>query len=113
MNILDLLPYLQLAVAMGTFAGMLYALKKFTSAPHDTLEKRVSALEVRVDKQETSLNESHNRHRDEKKIDSLIITSLIALIEFEADYCVHHGGEEISDGLNEARKKLYAFLAEK
>jgi hypothetical protein len=108
----SLLPYVQLAVSIGTLIGMLYAFKKFLNAPQNTLEQRVAALEVKVAEHETSLNASHDKHRESKRIDSLIINSLIALIEFETDYCLKHGGEDISPGLLEAKKKLYEFLAE-
>jgi len=113
MNVQDILPYFQLIVSCGTFLGMLYALKKFIDKPHDDLEKRVSMLEVKMKDHENSLNNSHEKLRNEKRTDSLIINSLIALIEFETDYCLKHGGENISPGLIEAKKKLYEFLAEK
>jgi hypothetical protein len=66
-----------------------------------------------VKEHDNSLNNSHEKLRDEKKTDSLIINSLIALIEFETDYCLKHGGEIISPGLLDAKKKLYEFLSEK
>lgn len=113
MDVQTVLPYFQLLVTCGTFLGMLYALKKFVDKPHDSLEQRVSILEVKFKEHDNSLNSSHEKLRDEKRTDSLIITSLIALIEFETDYCLKHGGESISPGLLDAKKKLYEFLSEK
>ncbi len=113
MNIQFVLPYFQSAVSIGTLVGMIWALKKFINKPQDTLEQRVTMLEVQVKEHETSLNASHDKHRETKRTDSLIINSLIALIEFETDYCLKHGGESISPGLLEAKKKLYEFLSEK
>ena len=113
MNVQTILPYIQLLVSCGTFLGMLYALKRFIDKPHDDLVKRVTALEVKIKEHDNSLNNSHEKIRDEKKVDSLIINSIVALIEFEADYCIRHGGENISPGLLEAKKKLYNFLSEK
>jgi hypothetical protein len=113
MDVQTVLPYFQLMVSCGTFLGMLFALKKFIDKPHDDLEHRVSMLEAKVKEHDNSLNNSHEKLRDEKRTDSLIINSLIALIEFETDYCLKHGDETISPGLLEAKKKLYEFLAEK
>ena len=44
--IANILPIFQLLVSVCTLLGMLYAFKKFIDKPHETLENRITALEV-------------------------------------------------------------------
>lgn len=113
MSVQDVLPYCQLAVSVGTLIGLLYAFYKFTRRPQDSLEQRVSELEVKTKKHDEALHLGNDKFRELKEASTLIITSLIALIEFEMDYCMHHGDENISDGLMEAKSELYRYLARK
>ena len=109
----DILTILQLIVTSGTFIGMLYALYKFSRKPHDNLEDRITKLEVKVDEIDGSLKQGNDKFRELKKASTLIVNSIIALIEFEVDYCMHHGDEKISDKLEQSKNALYSFLAEK
>ena len=109
----NILPYFQLAATCGTLIAMIYALFKFTKKPQEALEDRITKLEVKQEEIEDSLKHGNDKFRDLKKAITLIITSIVALIEFEADYCSHHDNEKISDDLKKAKDNLYSFLAEK
>lgn len=102
--------------AILNFANIIilaYAAYRFTRKPQDTLEQRVTALELKQREHDEALHHGNDKFRELKEASTLIITSLIALIEFEMDYCMHHGDENISDGLMEAKNELYHYLAHK
>ncbi len=111
--ITNILPYFQLAATCGTLIAMIYALSKFVKRPQEDLEDRVTKLEVKQEEIEDSLKMGNDKFRELKNASTLIVTSIIALIEFEMDYCMHHGDEKISDDLKKAKDNLYSFLAEK
>lgn len=90
-----------------------YGFYRFMGKPHSDLEERVKTLEVKVKEHDNSLNQGKDNFREQKKTDALIITSLVALIEFETDYCMHHGDERISPRLEESKNNLQSYLAEK
>ena len=90
-----------------------YGFYRFMGKPHSDLEERVKVLEVKVKEHDDSLNQGKDNFREQKKTDALIITSLVALIEFETDYCMHHGDERISPRLEESKNNLQSYLAEK
>lgn len=113
MDVQGLLPMFQLAVTCGNLIIMLYALSRFLKKPQDALEDRVTKLEVKQEEIEDSLKLGNDKFRELKNASTLIVTSIIALIEFEMDYCMHHGDEKISDDLKKAKDNLYSFLAEK
>lgn len=111
--IANVLTYFQLAATVGTLLAMLYTASKFLKRPQEDLEERVTKLEVKQEEIEDSLKLGNDKFRELKNASTLIVTSIIALIEFEMDYCMHHGDEKISDDLKKAKDNLYSFLAEK
>jgi hypothetical protein len=109
----DVLSLFQLAVTCGNLIIMLYALSKFLKKPQNDLEDRVTVLEVKSREHDEALHLGNDRFREQKKADALIINSLVALIEFEVDYCMHHGDERISPRLDKAKTDLQEYLAER
>jgi len=108
-----ILPVVQLAVLCANLMTMLYALSKVARRPHNELEQRIIALEAKTNQIEEALHKGNDKFRELKNASTLIVTSVVALIEFEIDYCMHHGDEKISESLNEAKRNLYQYLAEK
>ena len=106
-------PYFQLALNICNLIALAYCFYRFTKKPHDSLEQRVTILEVKTKEHEDALHQGNDKFRELKRASTLIVTSIIALIEFEVDYCSHHGDEKISESLNDAKNDLYKFLAEK
>lgn len=106
-------PYFQLALNICNLIIILFGFYKFMGKPHSSLENRVTTLEVKMKEHEESLHQGNDRFKNQKKTDALIINSLVALIEFEVDYCMHHGDERISPRLDKAKNDLQSYLAEK
>ena len=110
MNIQSVMSILQLILTCGNLCVMAYALSKFLNRPHDTLEKRVTNLEVRVDEVEDSLKQGNDRFRELNTTSEVLINSILALIEFEIQYC-YTEDKPISAGLEKAKNALNGFLA--
>ena len=111
--IIQIQPYVQLLLNVCNLLGLAYVFYKFTRKPQDSLEERVTVLEVKCKEHDDALHQGNDKFRELKQASTLIVTSVLALIEFEVDYCMHHGDEKISESLNDAKNDLYKFLAEK
>lgn len=108
---------LQLCLALGNLGIMLFALSKFIKRPHDKLIDRIVALEVQVDELKDSLKQGNDRFREhakrfEKQLDTneVLIRSVLALIEFEMQYCIEEK-KTFSKGLENAKSDLEKFLS--
>lgn len=108
---------LQLCLALGNLGIMLFALSKFIKRPHDKLIDRIVALEVQVDELKDSLKQGNDRFREhakrfEKQLDTneVLIRSVLALIEFEMQYCIEEK-KTLSKGLENAKSDLEKFLS--
>lgn len=89
-----------------------YALFRFTKKPHDTLDKRVTALEVETKNIKESLNHGQDKFRAHDESIKVLLHSSLALIEWEIQYClIEH--KEMSESLKKAKEDLHNFLAEK
>ena len=95
-----LMEYVQFAVSICTLIGLIYAFYKFAKRPQDTIEERVSGLEQRVGKLETT---------SKKNTDDIdrVTTAIVALVDFEIAYCIstHYDADGIND-LMHAKKVL-------
>ena len=103
---------MQIVLTFGNLCIMGYAFSKFISRPHDTLEQRVTNLEVRVDEIEDSLKQGNDRFREQNNTNEVLINSVLALIEFEIQYCLTEH-KEMSKDLEKAKDDLHRYLARK
>lgn len=110
MNPQSALVVLQLFLAVGNSAIMLYALSKFLSRPHDSLAQRVSDLETAVRAINTSLEKGNERFKEQDESNKVMIKSLLALIAFEMQYCITEN-KPVSDDLKHAKDDLNEFLS--
>lgn len=108
---------LLLQIANITIIG--YGLYKFLNKPHDTLEEQVRAIEKRVDRNdlklleiEKSLDSSHEKHRNQKEINTVFINCMLAFIDFEIAFCQHTNYEHTED-LVKAKQTLQEYLSNK
>lgn len=113
------LPFLQVILAFCNICIMGYALLKFLNKPHTNLESRVSTLEVEMREQKQSLLQGNDRFREQDskfseqdKTNSILIHSVLALIEFEVHYCETEQ-KPISKNLERAKDDLQDFLSKK
>lgn len=112
-NLLDIQPYLQMILNIGSIIVMLYALKKFLGTPHDDLLSRVATLEKRMDDAEKSLNTNWTDHREQKETNEAIQSSVLAIVDFELTFCSHAGYDIDTTDLEEAKRILRQHLAKK
>lgn len=102
----------QLLVAICTFIGMMYAFKVFLSKPKDSLESRVVVLEKEVDNLKKSLHQGNDRFRKQDDTNEVILHSILALIEFEFQYCITEK-VTMTDELKNAKEDLQRFLSKR
>lgn len=116
-----ILPIFQLILATCNILVIAYGFHKFVNKPKDDLNARITALEneirdlkvfIDVENKEIkdSLHKGNDNFREQDRTNDVLIHSILALIEFEMQYClVEH--KEMSDGLKQAKKDLNDFLS--
>lgn len=112
MNAQATLTILQLILAAGNLVIMIYALSKFLAKPHDSLSQRVTVLEVKVNEHDLALKKGNDRFKEQDSANEVLLTSLLALIEFEIQYLLTED-KPISRDLEKAKDKLHAYLAKR
>lgn len=113
------LQILQIIINICSLIAILIAVFKFLKKPHDTLTERVTKLEVKVEEIEDSLKQGNDRFaqheirfENQDKTFKVIIRSVLALIEWEIQYCLTEH-KEPSAGLEKAKEDLNEFLSSK
>ena len=106
---------------LANIIAILFAAYKLTKKPQESLEERVSALEKRIEKDETEadlrqkeidlqLKKGNDKFRSISNMIEVLLTCTLALINFEVHYCeTEH--KDISEDLEDARKVLNKCLA--
>ena len=112
MNVNSVLPYFQLLLAAGNLLIMVYAFSKFLKSPHDSILERFRRIEVKIEELEKSLKQGNDRFRDQDDTNEVLLTSILALIEFEMQYCSEEH-KTISKGLEQAKENLHRFLSKR
>lgn len=100
----------QLTLNLGSLVIMLYALIRFLKKPQESIEERIKALEIEVDALKASLKQDDKRFEYQYDTNEIIINSLLALIEFEIQYCITED-KKPTKALEDAKEKLNAFLS--
>ena len=107
-----ILPVLQLILATCNILIMLYAFSRFINKPRTDMDSRVKTLEIEIKEIKESLFQGNDRFRKQESTNEVLIHSVLALIEFEIQYCLTEH-KDMSDGLKQAKKDLNDFLAGK
>lgn len=107
-----LLTGMQIFISFANICILLYALYKFLNKPHDTLEQRVISIETEVKDIKESLHQGNDRFRSQEDTNEVLIHSVLALIEFEIQYCLTEH-KEMSKDLEKAKEDLHNYLARK
>lgn len=105
-----LLPYTQLMLSICNLAVLAYAFKKFLGKPHDDLASRITTIECEIRDIRQSLIQGNDRFREIDKTNEVLITSVLALIDFEVHYCETEQ-KPISKNLENAKDDLNRFFA--
>ena len=103
---------LKVILQIAQVVALIYAGYKFTRKPHDTLESRVAALEEKNKDMELSLLKKDERIRELDESNGVIMRSVLALIEFEIQYCLTED-KPMSKGLEKAKESLDDYIAKK
>ena len=104
------LTILQLLLAFGNLAIMLWALKNFLKKPHDTLEQRVCSLEKKYEEIDDRLQKGDKKFLSIDKKAEVLIMCILALVDFEISYCIHTGYEDCDD-LKACKKHLNEYIS--
>lgn len=107
-----LLTGMQIFISFANICILLYALYKFLNKPHDTLEQRVISIETEVKDIKESLHQGNDRFRNQEDTNEVLIHSVLALIEFEIQYCLTEH-KDMSKDLEKAKEDLHSYLARK
>lgn len=102
----------QLFLMVCNICIMVYVFIKFVNKPHDTLGERVQKCEEDIKDIKQSLFRGDGRFQEQDRAIKVLVRSVIALVEFEMQYClIEH--KEMSRGLEKAKEALDEFIAEK
>ena len=112
MEISSILPIFQLILTGGNICVLGYALFKFLNRPHDTLEDRVDAHDLEIREIKASLLQGNDRFREQDDTNEVLIHSVLALIEFEIQYCLTEHKEPSKD-LERAKEDLHSYLSKR
>lgn len=117
MSLNDFSEILKILLQVANVAIIGYGLYKFLNKPHDTLEDQLKALEKRVDAHDlffkdmkNSLDSSHEKHREQKEINTVFINCMLAFIDFEIAFCSYTNYEHTED-LVKAKQTLQEYLS--
>lgn len=106
------LPVLQTILAIGNICIIGYGFYKFLGKPHSTLENRVVALETEVREIKQNTGNGDKQIAVNKEAMAVMQRCLLALIEFEINFCLSSGYTDTHD-LEEAKRELHSYLAKK
>ena len=110
MNFTAILPYLQIILTSCNIIVFGTIFVRFINKPHDTIEKRVTALEVKQKEIEDSLKQGNDRFRTEASTIEVMQICMLALIDFELTFCAHNNYTHTED-LLKAKNLLQEHLA--
>lgn len=105
MNTTTIMTGMQMILAFCNICIIGYGFYKFLNTPRDSMEQRITALEVEV----KNLKLSQEHDQDTLKV---LTRSTLALIEFEMQYCMTEH-KDMSDSLKAAKKDLEEFLSQR
>lgn len=105
-----ILTLLSLFISLCTACTLIYAFGKFLARPHDTLEQRVTYLEIKQKETDEIIDKNNSRFQEQDKTNEVLIHSTLALIEFEIQYCLTEK-KPMSKDLEKAKEDLHNYLA--
>ena len=105
MNTTTIMTGMQMLLAFCNICIIGYGFYKFLNTPRDSMEQRITTLEIEV----KNLKSSQAHDQDSLKV---LTRSTLALIEFEMQYCITEH-RDMSDSLKTAKKDLEDFLSQR
>ena len=86
--------------------------KQEADEPFNTLKARVDAHDVEIGDIKLALKQGNDRFREQEDTNEVLIHSVLALIEFEIQYCLTEHKEPSKD-LERAKEDLHAYLSKR
>lgn len=80
--------------------------------PHNNLEERLAKVEIKVEEVQDSLKRGNDKFRDQKRMNEVLVSCMLAFIDFEIAFCQSSGYENSID-LMKAKQTLQGYLASK
>lgn len=113
MNALEiLLKILQVLLSLFNICVLLYAFKRFLSAPRDSLSSRVIVLETEVKELKEAQFRNSDKFKAQDATNEVLIRSSLALISFEMQYCLTEN-KPVSKDLEKAKEDLNNYLSKR
>ena len=117
----DINQYMDLILKLANIIIIGWGAYRFTRKPQESLSEQVTTLEDRVNKLETEVNlrqkdidrqlrQGNDKFRFFGGILEVLVTCVLALIDFEVHYCESEH-KEISEDLSDAKKALTKCLS--
>lgn len=106
------LTFFQTFLAIGNTVIMCYACGKFLGKPKTIIESRLTIIENRLDKIDERLLNGNDRFREQDDTNQVLIHSVLALIEFEMQYCLMEH-KDMSKDLQMAKESLHSYLSKR
>lgn len=103
---------LQIFLAFCNCCIMLFLFKGFLMKPHNNLEERLAKVEIKVEEVQDSLRQGNDKFRDQKRMNEVFVSCMLAFIDFEIAFCQSSGYENSID-LMKAKQTLQGYLASK
>ena len=105
-----LITIMQMVLSFGNICILGYAFVKFLNKPHDDLREKVNAHDVEIKDIKSALHQGNDRFRKQESTNQVLIHSVLALIEFEIQYCITEK-KPMSKDLEKAKEDLHDFLS--
>lgn len=105
-----LITIMQMVLSFGNICVLGYAFVKFLNKPHDDLREKVNAHDVEIKDIKSALHQGNDRFRKQESTNQVLIHSVLALIEFEIQYCITEK-KPMSKDLEKAKEDLHDFLS--
>lgn len=104
--------YFQLFLAFCNSCVMITMFLKVLGRPHNTLEKRITTLEVKISEVEEKLRLGNDHFRVLDAKSEVFMECMLAFIDFEIAYCQKTGYVDTED-IKKAKKTLVDYLKKK
>lgn len=102
--------FMQMFLSFANICVIGYGFYKFMNKPHDTLEERVNLHDLEIKEIKSSLLQGNDRFREQVNTNEVLIHAVMALIEFEIQYCLTEK-KTMSKDLEKAKEDLHSFLS--
>ncbi len=103
---------LEIFLAFCNSCIMLFLFKNFLAKPHNSLEERVTKVEIKLDDIDESLKQGNDKFREQAEFNEVFIRCMLGFVTFETNYCLNTGYKQNED-LLKLKELLELYLAKR